>query len=99
MIARNIAPGKEGSRYGKYDTFHHDLERAAKSSKMCKCGMPQSVHYELADMYADLADYNRGRVHSEFFSYTLVFKLLPHSFLYTTWENRSEKFNELFKNK
>ena len=57
------------------------------------------LHYELADMYADLADYNRGSVHSEFFSYTLIFKLLAHSFLCTTWENLSEKFNELFKNK
>ena len=61
--------------------------------------MPQSVDYELADMYADLADYNRGSVHSEFFSYTLIFKQLAHSFLCTTWKNRSEKFNELFKNK
>ena len=41
MIARNIAPDKEGSHYGKYDTFHHDLKCAAKSSKVCKCGMPK----------------------------------------------------------
>ena len=99
MIVRNIASDKEESRYGKYDTFYHDLEGTAKRSKVCKCGMLQSVHYELADMYAGMGDYNQGSVHSEFIFSTLIFKLLAHSFLCTTWENRSEKFNQLFKNK
>ena len=54
MIARNMAPDKggmgifRGSRYGKHDTFHQDVGCAAKTSQVCKCVMPQSVHFKCA---------------------------------------------------